>query len=69
MGCEVFNSFNGTQNNTVAHFSFEEGNKYGYEATTFDEAYDKYNVTVNRTDTNIQLFNLTMSDELNFIQV
>lgn len=35
----------------------------------FDDAYDKNNVTVNRTDTNDQHFNLTMGEDIDFLQV
>lgn len=69
MGCEVFNQYNGTMNNTVVHFSFQERDTYGYEALVFDDAYDKNNVTVNRTDTNDQHFNLTMGEDIDFLQV
>ena len=67
MGCEVFNYFNGTMNNTIAHFSFLSNNTYLYEAEVFDSNYDLNNITVNRTDTNLQYFNLTMGEDINFL--
>jgi hypothetical protein len=69
MGCETLSAFNGTHNNTVVHFSFNEKNNYAYEAVNFDEKYHKTNITVNRTDTNYQYFNLTMDEPVNFLQV
>ena len=69
MGCETLDVFNCTHNNTVAHFSFERTNSYGYEAEQFDENYNKTTVTANRTDTNEQYFNLTMGENVDFIQV
>ena len=69
MQCETFTLFNGTHNNTVVHFSFGEKNDYFYEAEKSDHKYLRTNVTVNRTDTNEQYFNLTMSQDINFLQV
>ena len=69
LGCEVFDAFNGTHNNTVAHFSFGETNNWGYEATQFDDKYSKTHVTANRTDSNDQHFNLTMGETVDFLQV
>ena len=69
MDCEVFDSFNGTHNNTVAHFSFGETNNFGYVAKEFDEKYSKTNITFNKTDTNDQHFKLNMRENINFLQV
>ena len=54
-------------NNTIAHFSFLSNNTYLYEAEVFDSNYDLNNITVNRTDTNLQYFNLTMGEDINFL--
>jgi hypothetical protein len=35
----------------------------------FDENYANSNVTINRTDTNAQYFNLTMGENVNFLLV
>ena len=68
MSCETFLQFNGTHNNTVAHLFFKTSkNEYGYEASSFDDKYANTNVTINRTDSNTQVFNLTMRESINFL--
>ena len=51
--CHAYSRFNETNNNTVAHFSFNNTNDYGDLSSSFDENFSKNNITFNRTDTNI----------------
>jgi hypothetical protein len=69
MRCETFIQHNGTHNNTIAHFSFENKNVYGEQGKYFDSSFAKTNLTMKRTDSNDQYFNLTMSEDMDYLQV
>jgi hypothetical protein len=52
MSCEVFTDFNGTNNNTVAHFFFGEENIImDDDPLNQDSNFTKEVIMLNRTDT------------------
>jgi hypothetical protein len=69
MDCELFEYVNITRNNLIVHMFFNESKtfKNEFNMSYYKDDYDEDQITINRTDSDEQYFNMTFAEDFNMM--